>query len=204
MKNGRKFEAVRACLRNSVVKSNNLRAVVIHFILSAGGLISVASITALIRFLTLETESYLELSDIFLLASFVTICGGLAAYAICGYKFLKPAKENTVFSVFWLTTITSAVSILAIIHVLLWQIQKSFGVHFFSDGTVGILTVPLFFFNTVGMGVMASFGFLDHELSTIPSVLLLVAAALFPPGMLFMGLRLKTLNKDKKLTIRKV
>jgi len=191
MKDGNVFKILRVSLKDSVIKSNNRRAIVIHFILSALGLFSTGLILGLILEIVTVPDSSAIVPFTFLGIAFV----GLFVYLICGYKFLKPSKENTALSVFWLTGMTSILSMLTIVYVVLLRIEESFGLHIFEAGTVETVMLPFGYFNTVGMGVLAALGFFDFGLSTLVSILLLIIVALLPPGMLSMGLKLK-INKQ--------
>ncbi|MCL2746236.1 MAG: hypothetical protein FWE48_03985 [Coriobacteriia bacterium] len=181
--------------RKQALKSNNIRALVIHFILSLVGL---ALFSLLLFVLPSDlTNACKTLTVVDFLPWIISIAVMSLAYVYCGYTRLKLNKEKASLSVVWLSCITVAYGILLALAFL--------GVHI-ADSVLGdghpfsilaVLYIPLGpLFNSLSFGVasLADFALDTQTSSTVQQALMITLfplTAILPPALLCLGLQLQ-------------
>jgi len=123
----------------------------------------------------------------------VPVIGGSFVYVACGYLFLKSTEEKSYLSVSWLALLTTFVgTMFGIVHTILgFPLFEGPGIFEFA----GLLVV---LFNTLGFGVIALFLTEGNLPGSVLSLLLVLFASFLPPGLLYIGLRLKAWRKGKQ------
>jgi len=162
---------------------NNWRALGIHFALSIIGFISfvLLSLFTYSIFPDIQGVPYWTELPLFL----TPIIGGSFIYIFCGYRFLKPTKENPVFSALWLMIMTT-LAVIASLNSGMLDVSSSHA---------------LLFANLLGFAILSLFtmenGFLSFHVS---SLALILFVSLLPSGLLCLGLRLKIWREGKAVT----
>jgi len=176
-----------------IIRSNNWRALGLHFALSVAGILAfivVQPILSLVLRLANMVVEPLWLEYVYFL---VPVIGGSFVYVACGYLFLKSTEEKSYLSVSWLALLTTFVgTMFGIVHTIL-------GFPLFEGpGIFEIAGLLVVLFNTLGFGVIALFLTEGNLPDSALSLLLVLFASLFPSALLYLGLRLRIRRKGKQ------
>jgi len=161
-----------------ILRLNNLRAIGIHAVLSVIGF----AVAFVILFFVAGLVSGLEWVLIFF-----TLFGGVAIYIICGYKYLRCKCEKPFQSVLWLAVLTLAVGVLSgLVTSVFYLVATDDYIGLYSSITILEIAV-----NAIGFGSMMFAANVMPEANENTFAFLRVVAAALPPGLLYLGLRLK-------------
>jgi len=170
---------------NEVVRSNNKRALVIHFLLSIVGFAAFLILATVTD--SMGSPYWATMATFY----FVVVCG-LWVYFLCGYFFLRSNGEKAYLSVNWLAAATIIVGFVSAVG---FFIQESYIVPLDSlpYSVSGIMVASSFFLNTLGFGIVA----MTEPTSTSSSygiavgALSFVVVSILPSTLLWLGLRLR-------------
>lgn len=175
--------AIKDALKDPVVRSNNLRAIGIHFVLSMIGIL-LAVVLAALAF-TMQSGMF---------NFYIVVGGGIFVYFYCGYRYLKPVSERRALSVFWLACITGSASALSVLGLALVDLEYASS----SGSTIWLVTLIPVIFNTVGAGISVVVLDLAHLVSgtsfmfdSALSLVTLLVASVLPSSLLCLGLCLQ-------------
>jgi len=193
------MSALRTTFSDIKLKQNNKRALAIHFCLTLIGLPLAFFIGAIganhdLSFLAFD-------SAMGIVPFVVTLVIGPLAYIACGYVYLKPTKHKERLSLLWLTCVTVGWSLLtSIVLSGLWLAELGLIGDDSPLWMLGILYMPLTpLVNAIGFGLMWTLvGVLEviepsfHLLGSLITLpLMLLITSIVPPGLLYLGMRLK-------------
>lgn len=184
---------IKSRLKGITVMSNNWTAVKIHAALSVTGLLAYLIVQSILsRFaVAYNIAASIGHSELDMI---IVLVGGMFAYVICGYLFLKPVKEGSALSVFWLAVVTIGATMLMMLSFVLWALPtpNSF------ENVAGILFVPFILLNTIGMGILVAFG-LDALPTAVFVPFFFFIASFTSPFLLYLGLRLKVYSQTSRI-----
>jgi len=176
------LEEVRA---ECAVPSNNRKAIGIHFLLSLLGFLAALAITPA------DGEGIFELA--------IVVVGGMLIYVACAFTFLKPVASGAWRSFIWLFVLTLIAGVLSAAGIILLDIFVVDTHHSGGnlDDFASLMMSAILFLNTVGLGVFALGAPVIEAVAgpffTDPAftAIFLVLVAIIPPGLFYLGLRLK-------------
>ena len=185
--------------KDPAVRSNNKRALWIHFVLSFVGVATffMLSSLSLLNYLVVIIPVFLEQEQILMVPLYLTLVVGAFIYVFCGYRFLEPTRDSTALSVVWLAFVTMAASLLSMIVLVI----SDFGRIVAVEGSYILITL---IFNTIGSGVITLFGVIGltpHLFDYPQNPLTYLVPALLPSGLLYLGLRLKMWRQGKYVAL---
>jgi len=180
-------------MEKSIIRSNNWRALGIHFALSILGVFSFVVIQGLFSWIgnTILIEA----------ASFIVpVVGGSFIYVLCGYICLEVTRESALRSVLWLACMTIVVGV----PFALGNLIQEFALmpeQNFLDSAIGVLWTPQVALNALGIGVFLAVNYIFTSFGHYLSLLALAITPFLPPGLLYVGLRLKIWREEKVVAI---
>jgi len=192
-------------LKDPVVKTNNLRAIKIHFALSLTGLAFFALLWIILPSDPTNASQALSLIDF--LPWIIAIPVMMIAYVWCGYSRLEPAEGSSHLAIFWLACMTFAYGVLLLLTFALIVIADSIFGYDHSFYVAAILYIPLGpLFNSLSFGVISLVDFALIDTSPILAqslvhFILSPVAVLLPSGLLYLGLRLSVRYPDFAKTV---
>jgi len=204
-----KLPSTKTC--DPVVRSNNKRALIIHFLLSIIGLASAAALTAIASFVDIGFAAID--TGYGAIPLMVTVVGGAFIYVACGYFYLHPTKEKASLSVWWLTRMTAILAVLILVLGLLSAfisfltgaeetfVQTAYilliipGAALLSTITFGTILLLGGALDLIASSGLSPNGIAVQALSILTTVLALPAFIL-PSTLLALGLRIRQRQDD--------
>jgi len=170
-----------------VLRSNNFRALLIHFAVTIAGIFAYGPILTLYGLFAAFEDGINFFPPIPVLLTLIAV---LCAYLYCGYRFLHPTVFAARRSVLWLTIVVFVAGI------FMWT--ELAGIVASNSLTLAIFTIGLYINLLSFVAVMIPFNIgLEVDPGTFAPVIILAISTFLPPALLCLGLHLKMRQGSK-------